>query len=147
MLFPAITILALSNQVSRVLARTITINSTLAAGDDSILKRQTDWSTLLGPILTPSDSRVVNIDVSIVTFNDEVVDMSNVAIFGNVVDGNVVCTNTVEAGDEIVVGEVPSAQQVGGITSITVSLLTFVDEVVDISNVAIFGDVTATDCE
>ncbi|KAF4551868.1 Hypothetical protein D9617_12g037580 [Elsinoe fawcettii] len=145
MLFTAAFLLTLSAQASQVLGRAISMNPQYSA-KAALMRRQTDWATLLGPILTPRSGQVTNINVSILTFADEVIDISNVAIVGNVIDGNVVCTNNVQPGSEIVIGNVPSDQQAGGIVNINVSLVTFQDEVVDFSNVAIFGDVASTEC-
>ncbi|KAL5326631.1 hypothetical protein ACEPPN_004318 [Leptodophora sp. 'Broadleaf-Isolate-01'] len=79
------------------------------------------------------------INISLITFQDEVFDISNISIFGTVNDGSVNCTSPEpEAGDEVLVGPARVEQSVVfNVDTITVSLITFGDEVFDISNISI----------
>ncbi|TQN65963.1 hypothetical protein CSHISOI_09459 [Colletotrichum shisoi] len=108
-------------------------------------RRQASNSTL-GPIhLGIPTSQIASISVSLITFSDEVFDISGISIFGNVNDGSVNCTAESGTGSDALVGPVPIPGE--GSRQINLSLITFADEVVDFSNVAVFGDVNDVGCE
>ncbi|KAH9216577.1 hypothetical protein DL95DRAFT_460165 [Leptodontidium sp. 2 PMI_412] len=92
------------------------------------------WSPIRHP--QPSNREI---NISLITFQDEVFDISNISIFGTVNDGSVNCTSPEpEAGDEVLVGPARVEQSVVvNVDTITVSLITFGDEVFDISNISI----------
>ncbi|KAK2731405.1 hypothetical protein CKAH01_09053 [Colletotrichum kahawae] len=112
----------------------------------SVSTRQSSSLSLLGPInLGIPSIDISSISISLVTFADEVIDISGISIFGNVNDGTVNCTSTTDETDASVVG--PVSVPAEGATQINLSLITFGDEVVDFSNVAIFGDVNDVGCD
>ncbi|TDZ34559.1 hypothetical protein C8035_v010794 [Colletotrichum spinosum] len=108
--------------------------------------RQTVSQSLLGPVVINLPSiQIDSISISLVTFADEVIDISGISIFGNVNDGTMNCTSATESGDAAVLGPVSVGEAT--VREINLSLLTFGDEVIDISNIAIFGDVNDVGCD
>ncbi|KAF6823690.1 hypothetical protein CMUS01_10575 [Colletotrichum musicola] len=113
---------------------------------DTLENRQTVTPSLLGPVnLGLPSTQIDSINISLVTVTDEVFDISGISIFGNVNDGSMNCTAEAEASDAAVLG--PVALPAGGTRRINLSLITFGDEVFDISNIAIFGDVSDGGCD
>ncbi|OHW97556.1 ec81 protein [Colletotrichum incanum] len=92
-----------------------------------------------------STGQIDSISVSLVTFADEVIDISGISFFGNINDGLVDCTVESETGNAALIGPVPVSGN--GLRQINLSLVTFADEVIDFSNIAIFGDVNDSGCE
>ncbi|KAH9226483.1 hypothetical protein K456DRAFT_1850423 [Colletotrichum gloeosporioides 23] len=112
----------------------------------SVTTRQSPSLSLIGPInLGIPSIDISSISISLVTFADEVIDISGISIFGNVNDGTVNCTANTDETDTAVVG--PVSVPAEGATQINLSLITFGDEVIDFSNVAIFGDVNDVGCD
>lgn len=108
--------------------------------------RQTVTPSLLGPVnLGVPSTQIDSISISLITFADEVFDISGISIFGNVNDGSMNCTAETEAADAAVLGPVTLPAE--GAREINLSLITFGDEVFDISNIAIFGDVNDGGCD
>lgn len=78
-----------------------------------------------------------------VNFQDEVIDISSISIFGDVNDGGSNCTAEVEPGNDA-----PLESAAASDTSTTSSQgVTFGDEVVDISGISVFGDVNDVGCD
>ncbi|KAI9050173.1 hypothetical protein LZ554_006314 [Drepanopeziza brunnea f. sp. 'monogermtubi'] len=114
----------------------------------SNMKRQSPGTLfdILGlPILTLN---IQQTNLSLVTFNDEVLDLSNISLFGTVNDGSFNCTPEAVVRARAVDRSVTSpAGATINLGSLTISLLTFSDEVIDISGISIFGDVNDNGCE
>ncbi|KAJ0156891.1 hypothetical protein CTA2_12743 [Colletotrichum tanaceti] len=114
-------------------------------GSSPSRRQASNW--ILGPInLGISTGQIGSISISLVTFSDEVIDISGISIFGNVNDGGSVnCTAESDTGNGALVGPVPIPAE--GSRQISLSLVTFADEVIDFSNVSVFGDVNDAGCE
>lgn len=122
------------------------ITTTASIHEGSLLnfrRQENPNSVTMGPVEVPPGG-IRSASASLVTFADEVVDISNISIFGDVNDGNVNCT-TAEAGpgDNALNRPVLTGEMDAGSSSI----VTFGDEVVDISGISVFGDVNDVGCE
>ncbi|EKD19158.1 uncharacterized protein L3040_007269 [Drepanopeziza brunnea f. sp. 'multigermtubi'] len=112
------------------------------------MKRQSPGtlSDILGLPISTLNIRETNLTLA--TFNDEVIDISNISLFGTVNDGSFNCTPEAivraRAVDRSVTSPATATVNIG---SLTITLLTFGDEVIDISGISIFGDVNDNGCE
>lgn len=108
--------------------------------------RQIELPALLGPVDLPTiPSNISNITVNIITFQDEIFDISSISVFGNINDGtNCSAETDNDEADSAILGPVILPSTTGNIRDISINVLTFGDEIFDISSISIFGDIN--DC-
>ncbi|XP_014561953.1 hypothetical protein COCVIDRAFT_85246 [Bipolaris victoriae FI3] len=107
--------------------------------------------TLFGPFTLPQVP-LSNVALTLVNAQDEVFDISSISIFGDINDGNN-CTELPDApataanhqGQTVVFGPV-NTSGMASITNISLTLINFQDEVVDISSISVFGDINDGSC-
>lgn len=106
--------------------------------------RQNNFESTASNSVEVSPSRNVSASAPDINFADEVIDISNISIFGDVNDGSTNCTAEAESGDSTLPQPAPDSESVAGSPQ---GGVTFGDEVVDISGISVFGDVNDVGCD